>query len=102
MEILHKIRYVKDFLNYRIEMNFISRTYHRIRAESREHLEESRQTYCGHLAKSVKTSFNMLCASAAVLIHGVVPAWCKKTGYQMILREADNMEERPEYPKRDE
>jgi len=80
--------------------NFFSRTYQRIRTESAEHLQETRQSYCSHLTKSVKTSFHLLCASTAILIHGAVPAWCKKIGYEMILREADNMEEHPEHPIR--
>lgn len=79
-------------------MNFLAKTYHRIRSESNEHLDESRHTYCSHLTRNVKTSFNLLCAATAVLIHGVVPAWCKKVGNQIILREADNIDH-PEYSK---
>ena len=77
--------------------NFFSRTYQRIRSESAEHLQETRETYCGHLTKNARTSFHLVCASVAVLIHGIVPAWCKKVGYQMILREADNIEEPPNH-----
>lgn len=77
--------------------NFISRTYHRIRSESADHLQGIHETYCGHLTKNMRTSFNLVCASVALLIHGVVPAWCKKVGYQMILREADNIEEPPNH-----
>jgi len=73
--------------------NFFSRTYQRIRSESAEHLQETRQTYCVHLVKNMRTSFHLVCASVALMIHAVVPAWCKKVGYQMILREADNIEE---------
>lgn len=79
-------------------MNILAKTYHRIRAESNEHLDETRHTYCSHLTKSVSTACNMICASAAILIHGVVPAWCKKVGHEMILREADNVDH-PEYVK---
>ena len=75
--------------------NLFSRTYQRIRSESLEHLEETRDTYCGHLTKNVRTSFHLVCASVALLIHGAVPAWCQKVGYNIILREADNMEEQP-------
>jgi len=39
-----------------------------------------------------------MCASAALMIHGVIPAWCKKVGYHIILREADQIEERPDVP----
>lgn len=78
--------------------NFFSRTYHRIRNESTEHLQEVRETYCGHLVKNVRTSFHLVCASVALLIHGAVPAWCKTVGHQIILREADNMEEPPIKP----
>ena len=76
--------------------NFFLRTYHRIRSESGEHLQEMRETYCSHLTKNLRTSFNLVCASVALVIHGAVPAWCKKAGYQIILREADNIEEHPE------
>ena len=82
--------------------NLFSRTYQRIRSESAEHLQETRQTYCVHLAKNMRTSFHLVCASVALVIHGVVPAWCKKVGYQMILREADNIEEPPNAPPHDE
>ena len=77
--------------------NLFSRTYHRIRSESAEHLQETRETYCGHLTKNVRISFHLVCASVALLVHGVVPAWSKKVGYQMILREADNIEEPPNH-----
>ena len=86
-------------------MNFLSKTYQRIRSESSVHLDETRHTYCSHLTKSVKTSFNLLCAATAVLIHGAVPVWCKQVGHQMILREADNIDHPqpkvavPEYTK---
>ena len=81
--------------------NFFSRTWHRIRSESTEHLQEARESYCSHLAKNVRTSFHLVCASVALLIHGAVPAWCKTVGHQIILREADNMEE-PPIKKQDE
>jgi uncharacterized protein YsxB (DUF464 family) len=77
--------------------NFFSRTYHRIRSESAEHVQETRDTYCSHLTKNVRTSFNLVCASVALVIHGVVPAWCKKVGHDIVIREADNMEEPPTY-----
>jgi hypothetical protein len=76
--------------------NFFSRTYHRVRSESLEHLEETHDTYCSHLTKNVRTSFHLVCASVALLIHGAVPAWCKKVGYHIVLREADNIEEQPD------
>lgn len=81
--------------------NFFSRTYQRIRTESSEHLQEARESYCGHLTKNVRTSFHLVCASVALLIHGVVPAWCKTVGNHIILREADNIEE-PPIKKQDE
>ena len=84
--------------------NFFSRTYQRIRTESVEHLEETRETYCSHLTKNLRTSLHLMCASFALVVHGAVPAWCKKVGYRIILREADNLEEHPERPivKKDE
>lgn len=83
--------------------NFFLKTYHRIRSESAEHLEETRETYCGHLRKNLGTSINLLYASVALIIHSAVPAWCKKAGYEIILREADNMEEHPAHSlKKDE
>lgn len=84
-------------------MNFLSKTYDRIHTESAEHLKESRQSYCTHLSRSVGTSFSIVCAAAALLIHGIVPAWCKKTGQQMILRAADDMDvTHTDYPKKQE
>ena len=82
--------------------NFFSRTYQRIRSESADHVKETRESYCGHLTKNVRTSFHLVCASFALLIHGAVPAWCKKVGYQIILREADNIEEPPAPPLHEE
>jgi len=78
--------------------NFFTKTYQRVRTESVEHLQETRDTYCSHLTKNVCTSFHLIRASIALLIHGAVPAWCKKVGYQIILREADNIEEPPSHP----
>jgi hypothetical protein len=79
--------------------NFFSRTYQRIRSESTEHLQESRETYCSHFMKSVKTSFHLVCGATAILIHGAIPAWCKQVGFRMVLREADHMEN-PDYPEK--
>ena len=49
--------------------------------------------------KSVKISFHLLCGATAILIHGAVPAWFKETGFRMVLREADHMEN-PDYPEK--
>ena len=78
--------------------NFFSRTYQRIRSESAEHLKETRDSYCSHLTKNMCTSFHLVCASVALVVHGIVPAWCKRVGHNIILREADNMEEPPSHP----
>jgi len=36
-------------------------------------------------------------ASLALLVHGVVPAWCKTTGSTIVVRLADDMTEQPSY-----
>jgi hypothetical protein len=78
--------------------HFFTKTYQRIRSESAEHLQETRTTYCGHLTKNLRTSFHLVCASVALVIHGAIPAWCKRVGHEIILREADNIEEPPNHP----
>ena len=83
-------------------MNAIVSKYQRIRKESEEHLKETRQSYCTHLLKHVGTAVDMMYAATALLIHGAIPAWCKKTGNQMILRAADGMEEHPDHKQQED
>lgn len=73
----------------------MSATYERIRTESKEHLTETKMSYCAHLKHAVSLSFHSARASLALLIHGVVPAWFKKTGSTIILTLAEDLSEHP-------
>ena len=42
-------------------------------------------------------SFDCMHASLALLVHGVVPAWCKTTGSTIVVRLAEEMTEQPSY-----
>ena len=74
----------------------MSATYNRICTESKEHLQEKKMSYCAHLRQAFALSFHSARASLALLVHGLVPAWCKKTGSTIILRMAEDLSEYPQ------
>lgn len=78
-------------------MNTITNAYQNICKESTSHLKERRQSYCSHLYHAWAHSFHCMSASVALLIHGVVPAWCKTTGSTIVLRVAEDIVEHPSY-----
>jgi hypothetical protein len=75
----------------------ITDTYQNICKESVTHLKERRQSYCTHLRHTCAASFDCMRASLALLVHGIVPAWCKTTGSTIVLRVAEDMVEQPSY-----
>lgn len=78
-------------------MNTITNAYQNICKESTAHLKERRQSYCSHLHHTWMASFDCMHASLALLVHGVVPAWCKTTGSTIVVRLAEEMTEQPSY-----
>jgi hypothetical protein len=78
-------------------MNTAVNAYEKICKESTAHLKERRQSYCSHLYHTWGQSFHCVRASIALLIHGVVPAWCKTTGSTIVTRLAEDMVEHPSY-----
>lgn len=72
--------------------NAVTNAYQNICTESHAHLKESRQTYCTHLGRTWAASFHCVRASLALLVHGVVPAWCKTTGSTIVLRLAEDVD----------
>ena len=72
--------------------NAVTNAYQNICTESQAHLKESRQTYCTHLGRTWAASFHCVRASLALLVHGVVPAWCKTTGSTIVIRLAEDVE----------
>lgn len=78
-------------------MNTITNAYQTICKDSVTHLKERRQSYCTHLRHTWLASFDCMRASLALLVHGVVPAWCKTTGSTIVVRLADDMVEQPSY-----
>lgn len=77
--------------------NGITNAYQNICKESVTHLKERRQSYCSHLRHTWTASFHCMSASLALLIHGVIPAWCKTTGSTIVVRLAEDMTEQPSY-----
>lgn len=75
----------------------ITDAYQNIYKESIAHIKERRQSYCTHLRHTWAASFHCMRASLALLIHGVVPAWCKTTGSTIVVRLAEDMVEQPSY-----
>ena len=73
----------------------MSAVMERIRNESKEHLAEKKMSYCAHLKQAVTLSFHSARASLALLVHGLVPAWCKTTGSSIILTLAEDISEHP-------
>jgi len=78
-------------------MNTITNAYQNIYKNSTAHLKERRQSYCTHLYHAWGYSFQCMRASLALLVHGVVPAWCKTTGSTIVVRLAEDMVEHPSY-----
>lgn len=78
-------------------MNTITNAYQNICKNSTAHLKERRQSYCTHLYHVWGYSFHCMRASLALLVHGVVPAWCKTTGSTIIIRVAEDIVEQPSY-----
>jgi hypothetical protein len=75
----------------------ITDAYQNIYKESTAHLKERRQSYCAHVRHTWMASFDCMRASLALVIHGVVPAWCKTTGSTIVIRVAEDMVEQPSY-----
>ena len=73
--------------------NAVTNAYQNICKDSTAHLKKSRQSYCTHLSRTWAASFHMMSASVALLVHGVVPAWCKTTGSTIILHVAEEITE---------
>jgi hypothetical protein len=73
----------------------MSAIYNRLCTESKEHLAEKKMSYCAHLKQAVTLSFHSARASVALLVHGLVPAWCKTTGSNIILTMAEDLSEHP-------
>ena len=47
---------------------------------SKNHLDEVNETYLKHMSVNFKTGLSMIKTGTKYLIHGIIPAICKKNG----------------------